>query len=260
MSLHTLKAALEAGASAFPGVCVDPKAFALFLAPLSPSPVCLPEVYLAFACSTGDARALRYFEDQFLSRVRVAVAPIDASPSFADDVTQTLRARMLVGPPPQIATYQGKGSLAGWVLVAATRLAIDFVRERRRRAGASGAEYDILESLVAPVDTEREVLRAQHGEALRDAIRAAFDSISSRERAVLKFHVLDGASIDAIARVYSIHRATAARWIQGVKATLRERTLARLASTLALGASEANSLMRTLFSEADVSIARHLAR
>ncbi|MBS1153741.1 MAG: transcriptional regulator, partial [Myxococcaceae bacterium] len=254
-----LEDALQFGADAFPGVSVDPKAFARFLAPLTPSPVCLPEVYLAFACTAHDPRALRYFDDRFLSRVPLAVAPIDGSPAFADEVAQTLRTRMLVGPPPQLATYQGRGSLTGWVLVAATRLAIDLVRERRKWAGPTRAEYDVLESLVAPQDTEREVLRARHGEALRDAIRAAFDSISSRERAVLKFHVLDGASIDTIAGVYSIHRATAARWIQGVNATLRERTLARLASALALGASEANSLMRTLFCEADVSLRRHLA-
>lgn len=251
--------ALHRGADAFPGVRVDPNPFARFLARLTPSVACLPDVFLAFACSVGDVRALGYFDTLFLSRVRAAVAPFDASMAFADEVAQTLRARMLVGPPPLIATYQGKGSLNGWVLVAATRLAIDFVRERRRWVGTSGSEDSVFEALVAPIDTEREVLRARHGEALREAIRAAFESISSRERAVLKFHVLDGASIDTIARVYSIHRATAARWIQGVNATLRERTLARLSSALALGASEANSLLHTLFSEADVSLRRHLS-
>ena len=255
-----LPEALRRGAAAFPGVRVDREAFARFLAPLRPSDACLPEVYLAFACSTGEPRALRYFEDLFLERVPLAVAPIDASAAFADEVTQTLRTRMLVGPPPLIAEYRGKGSLTGWVLVAAMRLAIDGVRERRRWAGPAAPEYQVLEALVAPVDTEREVLRARHGAALRDAIRAAFDSISSRERAVLKFHALDGASIDTIAGVYSIHRATAARWIQTVKATLRERTLARLSTALALGGSEASSLLHSLFSEADVSLRRHLSR
>ena len=249
-----LTEALRVGSAAFPGVRLDAKAFGRCFARLAPTSACLSDVYLAFACKVGDVRALRYFDDVFLSRVGTAVAPIDASISFADEVTQTLRTRMLVGPPPQIANYQGKGSLTGWVLVAATRLAIDLVRERRK-----WVEDEVLESMVAPVDTERDVLRARYGQALQDAIRAAFDSINSRERAVLKFHALDGASIDTIARVYRIHRATAARWIQGVKATLRERTLARLASALALGASEANSLLRTLVSEADVSLARHLS-
>ncbi len=257
--MHAPKDALQAGAHAFPGVQVDPNLFGRHLAQLSPNAACLPDVYLAFACSQGDGRALQYFDDVLLARVPAAVAPIDASPHFADEVAQGLRARMLVGPTPAITTYQGKGSLAGWVLVAATRLAIDLVRERRKWAGTTSSEYEVLESLVAPIDTERDVLRARHGEALREAIRSAFDSISSRERAVLKFHVLDGASIDTIASVYSIHRATAARWIVGVNATLRERTLARLASVLALGASEASSLLHSMFSEADVSIRRHLS-
>lgn len=247
------------GAAAFPGVTVEPKPFSRFLARLNPSAATLPDVYLAFACSQGEPQALRHFDQLLKSRVPAAVSSVDASRSFCDDITQTLRARMLVGPPPAIASYQGKGSLAGWVLVAATRLAIDIVRERRRWVNDGASELELLENLVAPGDTEREVLRARHGEALREAIRAAFDSISSRERAVLKFHVLDGASIDTIARVYSIHRATAARWIQGVNATLRERTLARLACVLALGKSEASSLLHTMFSEADVSLRRHLA-
>ncbi len=250
---------LQAGAAAFPGITVEPKAFGRFLARLNPSAATLPDVYLAFACSVGEPQALRCFDQLLIARVPIAVASIDASRSFADDVTQALRMRMLVGPPPAIAGYQGKGSLAGWVLVAATRLAIDLVRERRRWVNDGSSEIELLETLVATGDTERELLRARHGEALREAIRAAFDSISSRERAVLKFHVLDGASIDTIAGMYSIHRATAARWIQGVNATLRERTLARLASVLALGKSEARSLLHTMFSEADVSLRRHLA-
>lgn len=245
------------GSEAWPSVEVDAAAFERHLARLNPSPERWPDTYLAFACGVGDARALQHFEEHFLSRVGAAVAPIDSAPSFADEIRQALRARLLAGQPAQISSYQARGSLAGWVLVAATRLAIDAVRERRRWAPAH--ELEVLEALVAPVDTEREVLRAQHGEALRLAIRAAFDSISSRERAVLKFHVLDGASIDSIAGIYGIHRATAARWIRSVNATLRERTLARLASALALGASEANSLLHSIFSEADVSLRRHLA-
>ena len=256
--MDPLAQAILSGAQAFPGVEVEPAAFARYLERLAPGAVQSADLFLAFACGRADPRALTYFDQQFLSKIPAAVAAVDPSRAFADEVIQTLRTRMLAGPQPQITTYRGSGSLLGWVLVTASRLAIDLFRERRKWVSLSQSEDAVLESLAAPDDPELNLLRERHGAALRDAIRAAFESINSRERAVLKLHVIDHAGIDEVARLYGIHRATAARWIQAIKATLRERTRARLSTVLALDGSEATSLIRTLMSEADVSLQRHL--
>ncbi|MHB8872484.1 MAG: sigma-70 family RNA polymerase sigma factor [Myxococcaceae bacterium] len=251
----------EALAAQYPGVRVDPRAFAAFVAPLAEaSPAFDADLFLAFACARGDARAIALVEETILPKVLGAVSRLDPSPAFADEVCQALRERLFVGPPPQLLGYRGTGALTSWIAVAGTRLAIDLIRQRKRRSACEAeAEEDGFELAIAPQDAERMLLRARYGGALRDSIRHAFESISSRERAVLKLHAIDGASIDAIARVYGIHRATAGRWLQSVRETLRERTLSHLARALDFATGDAGGLVHSLFSEADVSLQRHLA-
>lgn len=236
--------------TAFPGVRVAPEAFARFLASRPRAAAqALPELYLAFACGSGDAAALQCFEARYLAVVRPAVKHLEVS---AEEVQQLLRVRFFVGPPPRILDYQGLGSLEGWVRASAVRVALDLKRRERAASGAVSHE-------LSPPDTELQHLKSRHGPAFERAFAAACASLSSRERAVLRLSTLGGASIDRIAATYGIHRATAARWLERIREALRDRTLTALGAELGESDAGAASLLRLIASGLDVSLRRQLA-
>jgi RNA polymerase sigma-70 factor (ECF subfamily) len=245
------QAAIDAGQRAFPGVRVEAAAFARFLSAegREQRSSAWHELFLAFACGQQDLAALTHFEQRYLSVVRPALRHLDPGGILADEIRQQLRVRFFVGPRPRILDYVGLGSLEGWVRAAAVRLTVDL----RRRTTAEKAHA--LDERLAPQDPELLHLKANHGSAFRAAFDRAFASISSRERAVLKLHLLERASIDQIAALYGIHRATAARWLRRIHQVLRDRTM------LALGGTEADalSLAKVLLSGLEVSLCRQLA-
>src|SRR5262245_10912398 len=85
------------------------------------------DLYLACCCARGEPAALEAFDRTVLDGVAAFVAHIDPSPSFADEVRQLLRTRLLLpaeGAPPRIGEYAGAGTLRGWVRVIAVRTAL----------------------------------------------------------------------------------------------------------------------------------------
>src|SRR5262245_19889002 len=83
---------------------------------------------LALACMDNLPGALTQVERLCGPAIDAAVARIDRSPELRDEVRQTLWQRLFVGTPgqaPRILSYAGRGPLAGWVSVAAQRLALD---------------------------------------------------------------------------------------------------------------------------------------
>src|SRR5262245_29918163 len=83
---------------------------------------------LGLACVDQLPGALTQVERLCGAAVDAAVARIDRSPELRDEVRQTLWQRLFVGTPgqaPRMLSYAGRGPLAGWVSVAAQRLALD---------------------------------------------------------------------------------------------------------------------------------------
>ena len=213
-----------------------------------PEPIALfpDDARLAHACLQGDALALNRFETTCVTPLLPFIARLDNNPAFIAEVCQRLRVKLLTGKPPALTTWRGQGPLHSFVRVVASRLAVDVLRERTT-VPAQLFEPDLITS-----DLEREALQRRYGPRLHEALRVAFDSLSARERAVLKLHALDKAGIDRIADVHQVHRSTAARWLDSIRSALRERTLA------ALDFDDAESIVRVLLSKAAVSLERHL--
>src|SRR5947207_9128327 len=108
-----------------------------FLAVLASSPdtdaVHDADFYLARACACDAPGAMVTFERVFMSQVPAYLRRLRASPSFVDEVQQLLRAKLFVGPPPQITEYAGTGPLTAWLRVTALRTAFDLKRTRGER-------------------------------------------------------------------------------------------------------------------------------
>jgi RNA polymerase sigma-70 factor (ECF subfamily) len=127
------------------------------------------DLYLACACSTGDAAALVEFEQRYLAAVHDVVARIDRSLDFIAEVQQVLRERLLVGPGAKIREYRGSGALAGWVRTAAVRAALNLRRADKRYASAGAAEPDLAEML----DPEIAILKARYRSEVSGALERA---------------------------------------------------------------------------------------
>ncbi len=215
------------------------------------------DLYLAAACAVGDAAALAAFEAELVPVIRAAVRRIHDAHDFTDEVVQVIRERVLVAPPdgaPRIAEYSGQGALRAWVRIAAMRMALNLLRDRRR---------DVL----VGDDHLFETIAAEHGhrgsaeryrEAATESLRAAFTKLSPRDRNLLRMHHLHGLTVDELAPTLGVHRATVARWIAGAREQLLVETRTGLVARLDIGDSTIDSILEGIASEVDVSVVRLL--
>lgn len=215
------------------------------------------DLYLALACARGDARAHQKLDAEVMPKLSAALERF-APAVDADELQQKLRTRLLLprgARAPRIASYGGLGSLANWLRAIAVRLALRMTR--RRRAEAATDEH--LERLVADDDPELGLLRAQYRDAFRTAFRAAFESLSTKDRNVLRLHLLDGLSVDRIAALYGVHRASAFRWLEQVRDRLDLATRRQLAGDGRMCVSEIDQVLMAMQSQLAVSFRSLLA-
>ena len=254
---------LEAARARWPEVTVDVTDLARHLAALGidllPVPTHAADLVLACACARGDRSAVAVFAREMAPVMRSAARRIDDSADFADEVAQTARERLLVAReelPPRIAEYEGQGALAAWVRVAAMRIAMNFLRERRRNVLVDDEAF--FDAAIEGGDDERAATRARYGEACAESLRAAFAALTARERNLLRMHHLHGLTVDELAPSFGVHRATVARWLAAARERLLAETRAGLRARLGVGDATVDSILRELRGRVDVTVTRLL--
>jgi RNA polymerase sigma-70 factor (ECF subfamily) len=266
-SLHeALATALEAARAAWPQVALDPLEFAAHLAGRLPDAPDLidaigqlhaADLYLACACALGEPRALACFDEQFLAPVGRTWGTRHPLADFADEVRQALRVRLLVsdgGGPPRIAGYSGRGPLAAWVRMAATRLGLDL----RRRERPGSREEDELTLEARGDDPELEYLKTRYAAELSEALKTTLAALSSRTANVLRLHYQEGMTVDAIGTMYRVSGRTVQRWLAEARRTILAETRRLLSERLGLTDSRLDSLIGLVRSRLDISISQYL--
>jgi len=216
------------------------------------------DLYLATALAAGDAAALRVFEDRLVPEIDAALARLRLPAGAADEVKQAMRVDLLVGDAraPRIADYAGRGELAAWLRVTATRAALKLLRRTRREETLDDV---LLEHWPdATPDPEDRHMTTSYVRELKAALGEALAALEVRQRNVLRQHVLDDLSIDELALLYRVHRATCARWLADARAALARATRKRLIARLGARADEVESILRYLDSDIELSISRIL--
>lgn len=217
------------------------------------------DLLLAAACAAADPAALAEFEREILPRSRGPIARLKADDAFVDEVLQQTRTKLLVADgatPPRVSTYGGRGSLAAWVTVTAMRTGLSLLRRGASDASREHEAWEQVVALVPAADPESASLKHQHRETVRDAIVQACGSLPSRDRAVLRMHFVDGLSLQEIARIYAVHRATMTRWISATRATLANSVRELLAERLDLPTSELDAMNRVVRSQLELSLSQ----
>ena len=216
------------------------------------------ELYLGVACAAGSRAALSALDRMYIARVGDMIARRRLPAHAVDDVRQTVRERLLAGQPPYIASAAGRGSLDGLVAVIATRAALDWLRSHARAAARHGDD-DRTAELAATGDPERDHLRARYRDDLKAAFEAAVADLEPRERTMLRFHLVDGMTIDALARLYQIHRATAARQLDKARDRVASGVRRQLERATGIHGDELRELAELVSSQLDLSLSRVLA-
>jgi RNA polymerase sigma-70 factor (ECF subfamily) len=211
-------------------------------------------VFLAMACAAGDPVALRRFDEEFLSQVEGHVARFQLPHDVVDDIRQRVRVKLLVGSPPGIGGYGGRGPLGAWLRVTAVRVAID-----ASAVAPDVAPYaDLLEVVALDASPELETTRILYRERLRAALEDSLGALCARDRTLLRFHVVEGLNIDAIAAIYRVHRATAARWLVAIRGRVFEDLRQRIKLAWNPSRSELRSLIWILRDQIHITAQRVL--
>jgi RNA polymerase sigma-70 factor (ECF subfamily) len=253
----------------WPGIELADDAFVPYLAARLPDDapagdalrvLCVEDLWLACAVARGEPAALRAFEDHCLRDVEPAISHLDGGSALASDVRDAVRERVLpasAGGQNKIADYRGRGDLRGWLRVVAVREALQLLRARRRETPIADGDHTLAARLdeavpvTAMTDTERQ--------AYREAFATALATLSPRERNLLRQQYLYGASVDELAALYSVHRATAARWVARIRELVLRRTRRQLGEVLRLSGDELDSVMGRLADHLDYSLRQTLS-
>lgn len=276
-----LQEAVAAARAAWPELTMDAGAFVGYLAarlPEGEEPVAAvravhaADLYLACACGAGDRVALARFDRDFLSPVDRYVAGVDSSPAFADEVWQRLRERLLVGAPvrgagdnaaavspARMADYSGRGALAGWLRVAALRLALNLRRDEGGHRIAA-QESEGLEALAASSQPGPELLhlKARYQEEFAAAVRAALAALPAEQRALLRLYFIEDMSLEALGALYRVHLSTISRRLGRAREEVSRETCRILEQRLGLSGSEFASVAQLVMSQLNLSISRLL--
>jgi RNA polymerase sigma-70 factor (ECF subfamily) len=213
------------------------------------------DLALARAATDGDTDALGAV-DALITRSDRALGRLGLDAPQRDDVLQELRLALLVpgeGGGRGLAKYAGTGSLAGWIAVCALNLG----RRRAARARPAGdPDDDTWAASATAGDLELEYMRRLYGAEFRSAFEEAFAALTTRQRNLLRYTVLDGLIADQVAAIYRVHRTTIARELSRTRKDLLVRTRGLLATRLGLSASDVESLLVLIQSQLHVTLER----
>lgn len=245
---------LAAAQAAWPGIVVPPEVFRAYLRERNISdPERAADLYIACACSRGDARAIAALEarhfgeiDRTLIRRRLPAASIA-------EVKQILREKLFVTRPPRILDYAGRGDLGAWLRVTAVRQALKILRSEHRERPAS--DERLLDGPALGDDPELALMKGASSAAFAQAFQQALAALAPREQNLLRQHFLDGLTLDELATLHRVHRATCARWLAQARESVVAATRERLG---AQSTGEYESILRLVRSRFEVSVRRFM--
>jgi RNA polymerase sigma-70 factor (ECF subfamily) len=230
---------------------VDPKAFEKWAGPRRTAPQ-TEALVLVFACLRGDSAAITHLEREYFAKVRGALKKMNVG-GLEDELIDWLRFELFAREQgPLLATYSGKGDLTGFLRAIAVHEALKRLKKQKREVTP-----EAMAELPVP-EIELATMKGAYGKEFTRALDEAFRSMTVEERNLLRQYFLDGLSIDALAKLYDIHRATAARRVTAAKEKLTGRVKETLVSALQLGESSVQQVIT--LSNLDQSLSKLLRK
>jgi RNA polymerase sigma-70 factor (ECF subfamily) len=253
----------ERGRVAHPEITLDLGIFAAHLSrcgavPTSPT-VHAEDLYLACAALLGDEVAVEKIRRVHRPVVIGYLRHIDASGAFVDEVEQRLWDGALVGSEKaaaKLAAYAGHGALAGWVGIAAQRLAL--MIRRHEAAEERAVDRVAAEAELLVDDPELAFIKGKLRDDFRRALSHALGTLGDRDRLIYRLHLVDGLTVETIGRMYGVSHSTVSRWLARVRESVIGEAQRLLRDEMGLTPAEFDSVAGLVVSQLDLSVSRIL--
>lgn len=254
--------------SIWPDINLSPEIFLAFIAervrePITPeaffSSMKFTDLYWACGCVQGDKTSISIYQEQIFPHLEKNLLAFELSSKIIEDIKQHLFQKLFIGDnqnKPKICYYLGEGDFLTWLRVVAIRHAIDLFRKGQKEAPL----YEWAFSQLADEEDDPEMLflKQKYHLEFQDAFKRAIVSLSSKERNLLRYQLIDELTWDQMASLYHVHRATIARWLHNIRSKLFNLTRQNLLSQLDLPAEEFESIIRLIQSQMHITITRLL--
>ncbi len=237
------------------GFALEEALLAAWIADCVTAPLERVDVGVVIACGVfhRNPAAIACFEQRVVPRVRASIRKLGVKATEAEEHLQTTRVRLFAEDQgARLKTYRGLGTFEAFVTTVAVR-AWYSARSKGQTIVNDDAQ---LASLPAAVDLERALARCGQQQHFATAFRQALAGLPPRERALLRLNLVEGASIDELAPMYLVSRATVARWLSTAKQLVQVRTIGLLSQRTKLVGEELDGLMASLESGFDLSLRR----
>lgn len=198
------------------------------------------DLRLATACVAGEDAALATLEETAFAPAAKHLRASGFAPPVVDDALQLARMRLLLGDGPVLRTYRGRGPLGAFVRTVVLRTAIELAR--RDRETPDEHIDDVLSASTS--DPELDYMREQYAGVLREALRTAWLALEPHDRFMLGLQLHEKLDVDAIAKLYQVHRATAYRRASTARAALIALTRDAIRKQLDIGDTTVDSILR----------------
>lgn len=232
--------------------------FASHLATLSEAPRVLGDYYLAYAALSGAPLAVRKVRELAAREVQAVARRARRQAADASDLLQALSTRLLVsgpnGGPPGLASYNGSGPLGVWLRVVAARELVSSGRKRTEVVDEDVAHGSLVPASGSGADPEADYLRTKYHEVFHQAFKDAAARLSAEDRNILRYHYVDAFSIDRLAAMYDLHRASVARRIHRAREQLIAATRDILRGHAFGSDTELDSVLRAVESQVELSV------
>jgi RNA polymerase sigma-70 factor len=187
--------------------------------------------------------------DRAYARIRPPLTPHEARHVVLD--------RLLIAPEggaPRIGAYRGESEIVAFVRSAASRTLLNIANGR---PPSESLEDVILRARPVEVpDQDIAYIQRTHQNEVRAAMGMAFPRLAPRERALLRYAIVDQLGVDAIARMFGVPQALATGWVQAAREKYELRVQNHLAERLRVSDRRLVSASRYVSSQIDVTLAR----
>jgi RNA polymerase sigma-70 factor (ECF subfamily) len=188
----------------------------------------LEELVLARACAAADNSAWEAFLNRYRATLYESAYKIAKEESAARSLADSLYAALYgVDAKGQqrtskLRSYQGRGSLQGWLRTVVAQEYVNLYRATRRETSLDaaldeGIQFKAAEPDVSVTDPRAEIAAAEELTAL-----------AAEERFLLAAYYLDRRTLAEIAKLQGVHESTISRKLERVTSSLRKRIRKRM--------------------------------
>ena len=188
----------------------------------------LDELVLARACAAGHDRAWEIFLNRYRATLYESAYKIAREESSARGLADSLYAELYgvnekgQQRPSKLLSYQGRGSLQGWLRTVLAQEYVNRYRSRKRETSLDAALDDGKQFEARAPDLSDADPRVEA--AAKEELRA----LEPEERFLLAAYYLDRRTLADIAKLQRVHESTISRKLDRTTAGLRKRIRKRM--------------------------------